>query len=104
MNAPVIFQQLIYMVLREELDKFVTVYLDDILIFSRMEQEHKQHLRWVLAKLRENHLHAKLKKSAFGLNQLNYLGYILQDSTIQMEPAKMAAIDNWPTPTSHKEL
>ena len=92
------------MVLREELDKFVTVYLDDILIFSRTEQEHEQHLRWVLSKLREHHLHAKLKKSPFGLNRLNYLGHILHDSTIQMEPAKTAAIDNWPTPTSRKEL
>ena len=92
------------MVLCEELDKFVTMYLDDILIFSRTEQEHEQHLRWVLTKLREHHLHAKLKKSAFGLNRLNYLGHILHDSTIQMEPAKTAAIDNWPTPTSRKEL
>ena len=84
MNAPATFQQLMDMVLHEELDKFVMVYLDDILIFSCTELEHKQHLRWVLSKLREHHLHTKLKKSTFGLNRLNYLGHILHDRTIQM--------------------
>ena len=57
-------------VLANKLDVFTTVYLDDILVFSQTEQDHAEHLRWVLEKLREHHLKAKKKKSAFRLNEL----------------------------------
>ena len=65
-------------VLADKLDVFATVYLDDILVFSRTEQDHAEHLRWVLEKLREHHLKAKKKKSAFGLTELSYLGHIIK--------------------------
>ena len=65
-------------ILKDKLDVFATVYLDDILIFSKTEAEHEQHLRWVLDKLREHHLKAKCKKSAFGLNELSYLGHVIK--------------------------
>lgn len=86
MNAPATFQRLMDSVLKENLDIFATVYLDDILIFSRTPEEHEAHIRWVLQQLRSNHLHAKRKKSAFGLDQLSYLGHVIQQGTITMEP------------------
>ena len=73
-------------VLKDNLDVFATVYLDDILIFSKMPELHEQHLRWVLSKLREHNLKAKRKKSEFGLPELQYLGHIIKQSTITMEP------------------
>ena len=65
-------------ILKDKLDVFATVYLDDILIFSKTEAEHEQHLRWVLDKLCEHHLKANRKKSAFGLNELSYLGHVIK--------------------------
>ena len=65
-------------VLADKLDVFVMVYLDDILVFSKKEHNHAEHLHWVLTKLREHKLKAKRKKSAFGLAELQYLGHIVQ--------------------------
>ena len=91
-------------VLADKLDVFATVYLDDILVFSRSEEDHAEHLRWVLAKLREHHLKAKRKKSAFGLSELQYLGHVIQYNTISMDPQKVDAITKWPEPKNVKEL
>ena len=73
-------------VLAEKLDVFAMVYLDDILVFSKNEHDHAEHLRWVLTKLREHKLKAKCKKIAFGLDELQYLGHIVKNSTISMDP------------------
>ena len=91
-------------VLADKLDVFATVYLDDILVFSRTEEDHAEHLRWVLTKLREHHLKAKRKKSAFGLNELQYLGHVIHKNTISMDPQKIDAITRWPEPKNVKEL
>ena len=64
-------------IFREKLDIFVTIYLDDILIFSKTRKEHTLHLKWVLDKLRAHKLHAKLSKCAFGLQEIEYLGHIV---------------------------
>ena len=69
----------------DKLDVFAMVYLDDILVFSKKEHGHAEHLRWVLTKLREHKLKAKRKKSAFGLAELQYLGHIVKNSTISMD-------------------
>ena len=73
-------------VLAAKLDVFAMVYLDDILVFSKNEHDHAKHLRWVLTKLREHKLKAKRRKSAFGLAELQYLGHIVKNSTISMDP------------------
>ena len=73
-------------VLAEKLDVFAMVYLEDILVFSKKEHSHAEHLRWVLTKLREHKPKAKHKKSAFGLVELQYLGHIVKNSTISMDP------------------
>ena len=73
-------------VIAEKLDFCATVYLDDILVFSKNEHNHAEHLRWVLTKLCEHKLKAKCKKSAFSLAELQYLGHIVKNSTISMDP------------------
>ena len=73
-------------VFAEKLDFFATVYLDDILVFSKNEHNHARHLCWVLTKLREHKLKVKHKKSVFGLVELQDLGHIMKSSTISMDP------------------
>ena len=73
-------------VLAEKLDVLATVYLDDILVFSKNEHDHAEHWCWVLTKLREHKLKAKCKRSAFSLAELQYLGYIMKNPTISMDP------------------
>ena len=85
-NAPAIFQQLIDRVLAEKLDVFAMVYLNDVLVFSKNEQNHAEHLHWVLTKPLEHKLKAKCKKNAFGLAELQYLGHIVKNLIISMDP------------------
>ena len=73
-------------VLAEKLDAFATVYLNDILVFLKNEHNHAEHLHWVLTKLCEHKLKAKCKKSAFALAELQYLGHIVKNLTISMDP------------------
>ena len=72
--------------LAKKLDVIAIVYLDDILVFSLTEQDHAEHLRWVLEKLRKRHLKAKRKKSALRLNKLKYLGHVIKQNPISMDP------------------
>ena len=73
-------------ILAEKLDVFAAVYLDDILILSKNKHNHAEHLCWVLTKPHEHKLKAKCKKSAFGLAELQYLGHIVKNSNISMDP------------------
>ena len=72
--------------LAKKLDVFATIYLDNVLVFSQSKQDHAEHLPWVLEKLCKYHLKAKRKKSAFGLNELQYLGHVIKQTTISMDP------------------
>ena len=99
-NAPAVFMSLMTGVFRTFLDKFVVVFLDDILIYSQDEQEHKEHLRQVLQLLRENKLYGSLKKCAFFRPEIHYLGHIITGDGISVDPSKIRAIMEWPTPTS----
>jgi transposase InsO family protein len=103
-NAPATFQSLMNSVLGDYLDKFSTVYLDDVLVYSRTPQEHLVHLRMVLQRLREHQLYAKLSKCAFGLGEMPFLGHIISGNGIRMDPAKVDAIANWPTPRTVVQL
>jgi hypothetical protein len=76
-NAPTYFMYLMNKVFMEYLDKFVVVFIDDILIFSNMEEEHKQHLRLVLEKLKSNQLYAKFNKCEFWLTKVAFLGHVI---------------------------
>lgn len=103
-NAPAVFMSLMSGVFCTFLDKFVVVFLDDILIYSRDEKEHEEHLRQVLQKLRENQLFGSLSKCAFFRSEIHYLGHIISGDGVSVDPSKIRAIMDWPTPTSVMEV
>ena len=103
-NAPAVFQNLINDVLRDMLNCFVFVYLDDILIFSRNLQEHVQQVNLVLRRLLENRLYVKAEKCNFHVSSVGFLGFIVEKGQIKTDPAKVKAVAEWPTPTSRKQL
>ena len=76
-NAPAVFMRLMNSVFHEYLDKFVVVYIDDILVYSKTEDEHAEHLRLILTKLREHRLYAKFSKCEFWLKELIFLGHVV---------------------------
>jgi hypothetical protein len=85
-------------IFKEYLDKFVIVFLDDIIIYSRSEEEHEKHLNMVLQVLREHQLYAKLSKCSFYHNQIHYLGHIVSEEGIVVDPENIEAIRVWSTP------
>ncbi|KAL3973506.1 potassium voltage-gated channel Eag-related subfamily H member 3 [Sarotherodon galilaeus] len=103
-NAPAVFQSLINDVLRDFLNGFVFVYLDDILIFSRSVEEHVGHVRAVLQRLLENRLFVKAEKCDFHADSISFLGYVLEKGQIRPDPRKIQVIAEWPTPASRKDL
>lgn len=103
-NAPAVFQAFINDVLREMLNIFVFVYLDDILIFSRNPQEHIQHVRQVLAQLLKHKLFVKLEKSEFHVPAVSFLGFHVSKGSLQMDPGKIRADLDWPPPASVKQV
>jgi hypothetical protein len=96
-NAPAYFIYLMNKVFMEYLDKFVVVFIDDILIFSKNEEEHDEHLRSVLQKLRENQLYAKLSKYEFWLKEVSFLGHIIFEGGISVDPSKVKGVLSWNT-------
>jgi hypothetical protein len=97
-NAPAYFMYLMNKVFMEYLDKFVMVFIDDILIFSKNEEQHDEHLRLVLQKLRENQLYAKLNKCEFWLKEVSFLGHIISEGGISIDPSKVKDVLSWKTP------
>ena len=91
-NAPAVFQHMMNDIFREHLDDFVVIYLDDILIFSKNEEEHEKHVRLVLEKLRERGLYAKLEKCLFHQTEMEFLGFIATTDGLKMDPKKVEAI------------
>ena len=87
----------------EYLDKFVVVYLDDILIYSKNEEEHAEHLRLVLEKLREHQLYAKFSKCEFWLPEVTYLGHVISKDGIAVNPERVQAILDWTPPKNVKK-
>nr|GFC64709.1 RNA-directed DNA polymerase homolog [Tanacetum cinerariifolium] len=103
-NAPAVFIDLMNRIFHEFLDKFVIVFIDDILVFSKSKEEHEDHLRTVLQTLRQEKLHAKFSKCKFCLSSVAFLGHIVLAKGISMDPAKVEAITKWPRPTSVTEV
>jgi hypothetical protein len=91
-------------VFQEYLDKFVIVFLDDILVYSKSEEDHENHLRMVLQVLREHQLYAKLSNCSFYENKIHYLGHIISEEGITVDPEKIEAIKGWTTPKNVKEV
>ena len=97
-NALVAFVDLMNRVFRLYLDQFVVVFINDILIYSRDEQEHEQHLKIVLQTLRDKKLYAKLRKCDFWLQEVSFLGHIVSVEGIRFDPTKIEAVVNWNRP------
>ncbi|KAL7003706.1 hypothetical protein U1Q18_052414 [Sarracenia purpurea var. burkii] len=93
-NAPAAFMDLMNRVFKEFLDEFVIVFIDDILIYSKSDDEHKEHLRKVLHTLRSHKLYAKLKKCEFWLREVAFLGHMINSNRISVDPQKVEAVIN----------
>ena len=104
MNAPATFQSLMNDVFRPYLRKFVLVFFDDILIYSKTEQSHVEHVQQVLGTLADHKLYANFKKCAFGQANISYLGHLISEEGVKMDPDKVQAIVEWPQPTNLREL
>lgn len=103
-NAPSVFQALVNDVLRDMLNKFVFVYLDDILIFSSNLSEHIQHVRLVLQRLLDNKLFVKAEKCQFHAAKVNFLGFVIEQGQLKADPEKVKAVAEWPIPETRKQL
>ena len=94
-NAPVVFMCLMNNVLHKYLDKFVVVFIDDILIYSKSKEEHEEHLKIVLQELREHQLYAKFSKCDFFKDKIQYLGHVVTKEGISIDPKNIKAIEEW---------
>ena len=93
-NAPAVFMDLMNRIFRPYLDRFVVVFIDDILVYSRNEEEHAEHLGIVLQILREKQLYAKFSKCEFWLREMGFFGHIVSAEGIRVDPSKISAIVN----------
>ncbi|CAI7930071.1 unnamed protein product [Closterium sp. NIES-54] len=103
-NAPATFMCLMHNIFRDFLDRFVIVFIDDILIFRKSLKEHSEHLRQVLMKLREHRLFAKESKCEFAKSSVPFLGHIISHNQLAMDPTKIQVFENWKQPTCIEDL
>ncbi|GJW31826.1 putative reverse transcriptase domain-containing protein [Tanacetum coccineum] len=103
-NAPAVFMDLMNRVCKPYLDKFVIVFIDDILIYSKSKEEHEVHLRLVLELLRKEKLYAKFSKCEFWLEEVHFLGHVVNQGGIHVDPGKIEAVKNWKAPTTPSEI
>ncbi|KAF8096224.1 hypothetical protein N665_0314s0002 [Sinapis alba] len=95
-NAQAAFMKMMNGIFRDFLDEFVIIFLDDILVYSKSKEDHERHLRAVLGRLREQHLFAKLSKCSFWQKSVGFLGHIVSDQGVSVDPEKIKAIQGWP--------
>jgi Reverse transcriptase (RNA-dependent DNA polymerase) len=103
-NAPSTFQGLMNEMFRDYVDKFILVYLDDVLICSRSEKEHNQHVEMVLQRSRDEKLFAKLSKCEFNKSSVSFLGRIVGANGLQKEEKTVETVVKWPRPTNKVEV
>ncbi|GJZ43668.1 putative reverse transcriptase domain-containing protein [Tanacetum coccineum] len=103
-NAPAIFMDLMNRVCKLYLDKFVIVFIDDILIYSKNKQEHEEHLKLILEFLKKEELYAKFSKCEFWIPKVRFLGHVIDSEGIYVDPAKNESIKDWTSPKSPTEI
>src|SRR3954469_12844365 len=103
-NDPATFSRLMNSIYMEYLDKFVVFYLDAILIYSKNEEEHTKHLRLVFMKLREHRLYAKFFKCEFWLPEVTYIGHVISEKGIAINPEGVQDVLDWTPPESVKQV
>nr|CAH66120.1 OSIGBa0146N20.5 [Oryza sativa] len=103
-NAPAFFMNLMNKVFMEYLDKFVVVFIDDILIYSKTKEEHEEHLRLALEKLREHQLYAKFSKCEFWLSEVKFLGHVISSGGVAVDPSNVESVLNWKQPKTVSEV
>ncbi|CAH9077225.1 unnamed protein product [Cuscuta europaea] len=103
-NVSAVFMDLMNRVFRPYLDLFTIVFIDDILVYTKTPKEHEEHLRIALQTLRENQLYAKLSKCEFWMDRIAFLGHIITQEGVSVDPSKIEAVVDWPTPTTVTEV
>nr|XP_027121946.1 uncharacterized protein LOC113738868 [Coffea arabica] len=103
-NAPAAFMDLMHRVFKPYLDRFVVVFIDDILVYSKTREEHEQHLKLVLQTLRDHQLYAKFSKCEFWLEKISFLGHVISKEGITVDPAKVEAVAEWKRPENPTEI
>ncbi|GJS90880.1 putative reverse transcriptase domain-containing protein [Tanacetum coccineum] len=103
-NAPAVFMDLMNRVCKPYLDKFMIVFIDDILIYSKNKQEHEEHLKLILELLKKEELYAKFSKCEFWIPKVQFLGHVIDSEGIHVDPAKIESIKDWASPKSPTEI
>nr|GEV89763.1 putative reverse transcriptase domain-containing protein [Tanacetum cinerariifolium] len=103
-NTPAVFMDLMNPVCKPYLDKFVIIFIDDILIYSKDEKEHEEHLKAILELLKEDKLYAKFSKCEFWIPKVQFLGHVIDSRGIHVDPAKIESIKDWASPKTPIEI
>nr|GFA86073.1 putative reverse transcriptase domain-containing protein [Tanacetum cinerariifolium] len=103
-NAPAVFMDLMNQVCKPYLDKFTIVFIDDILIYSKDEKEHEEHLKAILELLKKEELYANFSKCEFWIPKVQFLGHVIDSQGIHVDPTKIESVKDWASPKSPMEI